>query len=74
VSIVRQSWETDDNQGGGKMPGRRGGGDTSVTVDRVSAEAELVCYWFAKAWEAMRAGAPLKASEAHRSAPFTMPV
>jgi hypothetical protein len=45
------------------MPGRRGGGDTGVTVykDRVSAEAELVCYWFAKAWEAMRAGAPLKA-------------
>jgi type I restriction-modification system DNA methylase subunit len=33
----------------------------TVYKDRVPAEADFVCYWFAKAWEAMRAGAPLKA-------------
>jgi hypothetical protein len=33
----------------------------TVYKDRVPDEADFVCYWFAKAWEAMRAGVPLKA-------------
>ena len=41
---------------------RRGLGDDNVETlfrayeGRVSAEADLVCYWFAKAWEALQAG------------------
>ena len=46
---------------GGKLM-RRGLGDANVEAlfrayeGRVSAEADLVCYWFAKAWEALQAG------------------
>ena len=48
---------------GGKLMRRRARGrdacvETSVFAvyaGRVPAEADLVCYWFAKAWEAMRA-------------------
>ena len=45
---------------GGKLM-RRGLGDETVETlfevydGRVPAEADLVCYWFAKAWEALRA-------------------
>jgi type II restriction/modification system DNA methylase subunit YeeA len=45
---------------GGKLL-RRGLGDVNVEAlfrsyaGRVPAEADLVCYWFAKAWEALRA-------------------
>ncbi len=41
---------------------RRGLGDATVETlfkvydGRVPAEADLVCYWFAKAWEALQAG------------------
>jgi type II restriction/modification system DNA methylase subunit YeeA len=46
---------------GGKLL-RRGLGDEKVEAlfrvyeGRVPAEADLVCYWFAKAWEALQAG------------------
>jgi len=46
---------------GGKLL-RRGLGDETVETlfrlyeDRVPAEADLVCYWFAKAWAAVEAG------------------
>ena len=46
---------------GGKLL-RRGLGDDNVEAlfrvyeGRVPAEADLVCYWFAKAWEALQAG------------------
>jgi type II restriction/modification system DNA methylase subunit YeeA len=46
---------------GGKLL-RRGLGDENVEAlfrvyeGRVPAEADLVCYWFAKAWEAMQTG------------------
>ena len=46
---------------GGKLM-RRGLGDENVEAlfrayeGRVPAEADLVCYWFAKAWEALQAG------------------
>ncbi len=46
---------------GGKLM-RRGLGDATVETlfkvydGRVPAEADLVCYWFAKAWEAIEAG------------------
>ena len=46
---------------GGKLL-RRGLGDATVEalfqayVGRVPAEADLVCYWFAKAWAALQAG------------------
>jgi len=46
---------------GGKLL-RRGLGDETVEAlfrayeGRVPAEADLVCYWFAKAWEALQAG------------------
>jgi type II restriction/modification system DNA methylase subunit YeeA len=46
---------------GGKLL-RRGLGDENVEAlfrayeGRVPAEADLVCYWFAKAWEALQAG------------------
>jgi type II restriction/modification system DNA methylase subunit YeeA len=46
---------------GGKLM-RRGLGDETVEAlfrayeGRVPAEADLVCYWFAKAWEALQAG------------------
>ena len=46
---------------GGKLM-RRGLGDQTVEAlfrvydSRVPAEADLVCYWFAKAWDALQAG------------------
>ncbi len=46
---------------GGKLM-RRGLGDATVETlfkvydGRVPAEADLVCYWFAKAWQALQAG------------------
>ena len=46
---------------GGKLM-RRGLGDATVETlfklydGRVPAEADLVCYWFAKAWQAVQAG------------------
>ena len=46
---------------GGKLL-RRGLGDTNVEAlfrayfGRVPAEADLVCYWFVKAWDALQAG------------------
>jgi type II restriction/modification system DNA methylase subunit YeeA len=65
--LVEASWpEADFIVGnppflGGKLL-RRGLGDETVEAlfrvydGRVPAEADLVCYWFAKAWEALQAG------------------
>ena len=52
---------------GGKLM-RRGLGDAAVETlfkvydGRVPAEADLVCYWFAKAWEALQAGRAKRAA------------
>ena len=61
---------------GGKLM-RRGLGDATVETlfkvyeGRVPAEADLVCYWFAKAWEALRRAAP-SASASLRPIPFAV--
>ena len=59
---------------GGKLM-RRGLGDATVETlfrvydGRVPAEADLVCYWFAKAWEAIAGEAARSASVSSRPIP-----